>query len=109
MLETTEELAQYMSSLEGNFRAMDLEGDSLHHYYEKISLIQFTDGERHQLIDPLAIDDLQPLKDYLKDAELWMHGADYDIVMMRKDLDIVPPVVSRFPRVHKRLTGPRGH
>jgi len=93
MLETTEQLAQYMGTLKGNFRAMDLEADSLHRYYEKLSLIQFTDGEQHQLIDPLAIDDMQPLKDYLKDAELWMHGADYDIVLMRKDLDIVPPVI----------------
>jgi len=93
MLTTTEELSTYLGSLKGSFRAMDLEADSLHKYYEKLSLVQFTDGENHQLIDPLAIEDMQPLKDYLKDAELWMHGADYDIVMMRRDLGIVPPVI----------------
>lgn len=93
MIETTEKLSEYLGSLEGDFRAMDLEGDSLYHYHEKISLVQFTDGTKHQLIDPLAVEDMQPLKDYLKDAELWMHGADYDIVMMRKDLDVVPPVI----------------
>ena len=93
MIETTQELDKYLGSLTGDFRAMDLEGDSLHRYQEKISLVQFTDGENHQLIDPLAIDDMQPLKEFLKDGELWMHGADYDIVMMRKDLDVVPPVI----------------
>jgi len=93
MIETTAKLNEYLGSLKGDFRAMDLEGDSLYHYHEKISLVQFTDGEQHQLIDPLAVEDMQPLKDYLKDGELWMHGADYDIVMMRKDLDVVPPVI----------------
>ncbi len=93
MIETTEKLGEYLSSLEGDFRAMDLEGDSLYHYHEKISLVQFTDGTNHQLIDPLAVEDMQPLKDFLKDGKLWMHGADYDIVMMRKDLGVVPPVI----------------
>ena len=93
MIETTQQLSDYLGSLSGDFRAMDLEGDSLYHYDEKISLVQFTDGEKHQLIDPLAVEDMQPLKDFLKDAKLWMHGADYDIVMMRKDLDVVPPVI----------------
>ncbi len=93
MIETTQQLADYLSSLKGNFRAMDLEADSLFHYHEKISLLQFTDGENHQLIDPLAIEDMQPIKNFLKDAELWMHGADYDIVMMRRDLGVVPPII----------------
>jgi len=93
MIETTEHLGEYLASLKGDFRAMDLEGDSLYRYDESISLIQFTDGQNHQLIDPLAIEDLQPLKDYLATAELWMHGADYDILMMRKKLDVVPPVI----------------
>ncbi len=93
MIDTTQELGDYLGSLKGDFRAMDLEGDSLHRYHEKISLVQFTDGENHQLIDPLAVDDMQPLKDFLKGGELWMHGADYDIVMMRRDLDVVPPVI----------------
>ena len=93
MIESTPNLAEYLGSLQGEFRAMDLEADSLHRYHEKLSLIQFTDGENHQLIDPLAIDDLEPLKNFLKTAQLWMHGADYDIVLMRKDLDVVPPVI----------------
>lgn len=93
MIENTKDLADYIGSLNGDFRAMDLEADSLHRYSEKMSLIQFTDGENHQLIDPLAIDDMQPLKDFLSSAKLWMHGADYDIVLMRRDLDTVPPMI----------------
>ncbi len=93
MIETTKDLADYFRSFNGDFRAMDLEADSLHRYSEKMSLVQFTDGENHQLIDPLAIEDMQPLKDFLKTGKLWMHGADYDIVLMRRDLDIVPPMI----------------
>lgn len=93
MIETTTELSQYLTGLSGDFRAMDMEADSLHRYYEKISLLQFTDGEDHKLIDPLAIEDVAPLKEFLKDAELWMHGADYDITMLRRDLGVVPPII----------------
>ena len=39
MIETTQQLSDYLGSLEGDFRAMDLEGDSLYHYHEKISLV----------------------------------------------------------------------
>lgn len=106
MIETTQQLSDYLASLEGDFRAMDLEGDSLYHYDERISLVQFTDGEKHQLIDPLAVEDMQPLKDFLKNGKLWMHGADYDIVMMRKDLDVVPPVIYDT-QIGARLLGVR--
>lgn len=93
MIETTSDLSQYLDNLSGDFRAMDTEADSLHRYFEKISLLQFTDGENHSLIDPLAIDDLGPLIEFLKDAQLWMHGADYDIMIMRRDLGVVPPII----------------
>ena len=93
MIETTKDLTEYFNSLNGDFRAMDLEADSLHRYHEKMSLVQFTDGENHQLIDPLAVEDMQPLKDFLSTGKLWMHGADYDIVLMRRDLDVVPPMI----------------
>lgn len=93
MIQTSQELADFLKSCQGDFRGLDTEADSLHRYHEKLCLLQFTDGENHALIDPLAIEDLSPLTDFLKDAELWMHGADYDIVMMRRDLGVVPPTI----------------
>lgn len=93
MIQTTEELVAYLASCTGDFRAMDTEADSLHCYHEKLCLLQFTDGEKHALIDPLAIDDMSPLTDLLESTPMWMHGADYDIVLMRRDLNVVPPII----------------
>ncbi|MGJ8673106.1 ribonuclease D [Rubritalea sp.] len=93
MIQTTQELTEFLAGCKGDFKALDTEADSLHCYHEKLCLLQFSDGERHALIDPLAIDDLSPLKDMINESELWMHGADYDIVLMRRDLDSIPPVV----------------
>ena len=38
--------------------ACDLEADSLHHYQEKVCLIQFSTPEFSALVDPLAVTDL---------------------------------------------------
>ena len=78
MIENPTELNEYLNSLSGDFLGMDLEADSLHRYEDRLCLIQYTDGENHQLIDPLACDDLTELRDRLEQAELWMHGADYE-------------------------------
>ena len=93
MIQTTQELAEFLESCNGEFHGLDTEADSLHCYHEKLCLLQYSDGEKHVLIDPLAIEDLSPLTDLLKTSELWMHGADYDITLMRRDLDTIPPVV----------------
>lgn len=93
MIQTTQELADFLAGCNGEFHALDTEADSLHCYHEKLCLLQYSDGDRHTLIDPLAIEDLSPLTDLLKVSELWMHGADYDIMLMRRDLDAVPPIV----------------
>jgi ribonuclease D len=46
--------------------AIDTEADSLHRYRESLCLVQFADRSGESvLIDPLAIDDLAPLGDYL--------------------------------------------
>ncbi|MBT8037575.1 MAG: hypothetical protein KJO21_08530 [Verrucomicrobiae bacterium] len=73
--------------------AVDTEADSLHRYSESLCLVQFSDGERHVLIDPLAIDDLSALRDYLAGATCWMHGADYDMHMLKTNLGVIPPTV----------------
>ncbi|MBI4028695.1 MAG: HRDC domain-containing protein [Verrucomicrobia bacterium] len=78
---------------------MDTEADSLHHYFEKICLLQFTlpeldaAGLMHALVDPLAGLDLTPLFDALKGKPLVLHGADYDLRMLRGDFDFVPSVI----------------
>lgn len=73
--------------------AIDTEADSLHRYRESLCLVQFARGGDCVLIDPLAIGDLSPLVDYLAGTEAWMHGADYDMTMLQREFDSLPPVV----------------
>lgn len=73
--------------------AIDTEADSLHRYKESLCLIQFTAGDECVLIDPLAIEDLSPLKHYLTNATVWMHGADYDMTMLKREFGSLPDTV----------------
>jgi ribonuclease D len=73
--------------------AIDTEADSLHRYRESLCLIQFARGDDCVLIDPLAISDLSPLVSFLAGTEAWMHGADYDMTMLQRAFDSLPPVV----------------
>lgn len=97
MITTESELRLFLSQCEHAdgevICAVDTEADSLHRYSESLCLVQFSDGKRHVLIDPLAIDDLSSLTEYLKNATCWMHGADYDMHMLRHNLDVIPPAV----------------
>jgi len=70
--------------------AVDLEMDSLHHYQEKVCLMQVSTRAESWLIDPLALKDLSPLAAPLGDPRILivMHGADYDIRSLHRDFGI---------------------
>ncbi len=70
--------------------AVDLEMDSLHHYQEKVCLIQISTRSENWLIDPLALKDLSPLAAPLGNSSILivMHGADYDIRSLHRDFGI---------------------
>ena len=70
--------------------AVDLEMDSLHHYREKVCLVQISARQQSWLIDPLALASLSPLADPLADPEIVivMHGSDYDIRSLHRDFGI---------------------
>lgn len=70
--------------------AVDLEMDSLHHYREKVCLIQISTRSQSWLIDPLALGDLSPLAGPLSDPDMLvvMHGSDYDIRSLHRDFGI---------------------
>src|SRR6188768_3439444 len=55
---------------------LDTEADSLHHYQEKLCLIQLAFGDEFALVDPLAVPDMGPLIEALDEGEVWFHGAD---------------------------------
>jgi len=73
--------------------AVDTEADSLHAYPEKVCLIQISTAAGDRLVDPLAGLDLAPLLDALAAHELLMHGADYDLRLLRKHHEFVPRAV----------------
>src|ERR1017187_8167422 len=84
-------LAGFLPKLQAaNIVALDTEADSLHAYPEKLCLIQISVGEEDRLIDPLAPLDLAPLWTELKRHPLILHGADYDLRLLRKNYGFVP-------------------
>ncbi|HEX7261222.1 MAG TPA: HRDC domain-containing protein, partial [Luteolibacter sp.] len=110
MIDTAERLASHLAaSRQGSAQpvcAIDTEADSLHRYRESLCLIQFADRSKCVLIDPLAIDDLSSLEAYLADATVWMHGADYDMTMFKRQFGALPAVVYDT-QIGARLLGVR--
>jgi len=70
--------------------ALDTEADSLHHYFEKVCLIQISAGAEHVIVDPLAGLDLSPLLRLLSNKSLTMHGAAYDLRILRASFGFRP-------------------
>jgi len=70
--------------------ALDTEADSLHSYREKLCLLQISvppgDGSNDFIVDPLSSLDLKPLRHALEPREIVLHGADYDLRMLRRGL-----------------------
>src|ERR1039457_6170845 len=73
--------------------AVDTEADSLHAYPEKVCLIQISTVSGDRLIDPLAGLNLDPMLEELSGHELIMHGADYDLRLLRKHHEFVPSAI----------------
>lgn len=105
MISKLDDLKRFLKN-RGNLCAVDTEADSLHRYSESLCLIQFSDGKDHVLIDPLSIDDMSPLSDFLANVTCWMHGADYDMHMLRQHLGVIPPTVFDT-QIGARLLGVR--
>ena len=110
MIDTTARLISHLqSSRQGSAApicAIDTEADSLHRYRESLCLIQFAVRGESVLIDPLAIEDLSPLGTYLAEATVWMHGADYDMTMFKRQFNALPPVIYDT-QIGARLLGAR--
>ncbi len=88
-IRTSDELAELVDELAGcGAIGIDTEADSLHHYREKVCLIQLTAfGGASCLIDPLALRDLSLLAPILANASVLkvVHGGDNDVSSMRRD------------------------
>lgn len=69
--------------------AIDIEADSLYHYFEKVCLIQISTDSETFILDPLAVKDLGALGPIMADAEVEkvFHAANYDLFCLRRDYD----------------------
>src|SRR5437879_9948334 len=67
--------------------ALDTEADSLHCYFEKLCLLQLSFGGNDYLVDPLAGFDLAPLANVLREKELVLQGADFDLRLLKRNLN----------------------
>jgi ribonuclease D len=91
VIDTEDKLAALLPALRAApWIAMDTEADSLHAYPEKLCLLQISSEGVEALVDPLARLGLAPLLDIFHDHQLIMHGADYDLRLLRKTFDFKP-------------------
>jgi ribonuclease D len=67
--------------------AIDIEADSLYHYYEKVCLIQISTESDTYILDPLAINRVGELAPLMSDSsvEKVFHAAGYDVYCLRRD------------------------
>src|SRR5207249_244907 len=94
VIDTEQKLKGFLPTLHAaTWVAVDTEADSLHAYPEKVCLIQISTVAGDELIDPLANFTLDPLLEALSGHELIMHGADYDLRLLRKHHEFVPGAI----------------
>ena len=109
MITNSAQLASLIEQIESADRAaVDTEADSLHSYREKLCLLQISVpapgstasrvdtgvcmAQGHEpargvcdfMVDPLANTNLEPLRRALEAREIVLHGADYDLRMLRR-------------------------
>ena len=92
IVDTQEKLVELADQLsKAPVIGVDTESDSFHHYQEKVCLIQFSDLENDYILDPLQVDDMSPLAPIFANPDIVkvLHGADYDVVCLRRDFGFV--------------------
>jgi len=91
VIDSDGKLAEFLPAIRtADWAALDTEADSLHAYPEKLCLIQISLPAGDYLVDPLARLHLAPLWPELMRHHLIMHGADYDLRLLRKNHAFVP-------------------
>src|SRR5438445_7757688 len=99
LIATAAQLRELLPQIELHDRvAVDTEADRLHSYREKLCLLQLSlsanrtyssrgEPTRDYIVDPLAGVDLAPLRDALQTKEIVLHGADFDLRLLRRSLN----------------------
>jgi ribonuclease D len=90
-VDTEEGARELADALEGSTRvALDCEAAGFHRYSDRLCLVQITTDRGSYILDPLAVDAAAVLRGPLgdPDIEIVMHGADFDIRLLHRDLGI---------------------
>jgi ribonuclease D len=66
---------------------VDIEGDSLFHYQDRVCLIQMTGNGRNFIFDPLKLDSVASLSTLFENKNIVkiFHGAEYDLISLKRD------------------------
>jgi ribonuclease D len=91
LIETVEDLTAFIhKARKARMIAVDIEGDSMFHFQEKVCLIQMAANGHTVVIDSLAIPDLSGLKPLFESPSICkvIHGADYDVRSLYRDFGI---------------------
>ncbi len=91
LIENAEALGQILPKLQASlWAAVDTEADSLHHYIEKLCLLQVSIPGEDYVVDPLKGFDLGPLVRALEPKSILLHGADFDIRILKRFFNFSP-------------------
>ena len=72
--------------------AVDLEAAGFHRYSDEVRLVQLSSTKQTYIVDPMAFDVSDVLRPTLEDpsVQVLIHGGDYDVRLLDRDLDIHP-------------------
>ncbi len=91
LINTSEGVARLTQVLKNAGRVVvDTEADSMHHYFEKVCLIQVGFSGQCYLIDPLAGVPLNEFFEVLSTKDLIIHAADNDLRLLKRDFGFQP-------------------
>ncbi len=72
--------------------AVDLEAAGFHRYSDRVCLLQVSSGDQDFVVDTLAVDPSDVLRGPLESptVTVLLHGGDYDLRLLDRDLDLHP-------------------
>ena len=92
LVSTAEDFQSMRETLQQVSRlAIDIEADSLYHYFEKVCLIQISSDSDTYILDPLVLTGIQELAPIMADpsVEKVFHASGYDLYCLRRDYGFV--------------------
>lgn len=90
-VDTPAALAEMLSRLADEpLLGVDTEAAGYHRYLDRLSLVQISSRTLNFLVDPLAIDDMSPLRTVMEDRgiEKIFHDADFDLRILDRDAEM---------------------